>query len=151
VTDCAVVGVGAMDRGDDAIGVLVADRVRELQAAGVTVVPVASSVELLDVFDQYDVVVVVDAIRSGAEAGTVTVTVVDEAPLPARSGGGGTHGFGVAEAVELARALGRLPARLVLVGVELADATLGTPVTEEVQGAVDQAARAVLRAATARS
>jgi hydrogenase maturation protease len=151
VTDCAVVGIGAMDRGDDAIGVLVADRVRELGAAGVTVVPIASPVELLDVFDQYEVVVVVDAIRSGAEAGTVTVTVVDEAPLPARPGGGGTHGLGVSDAVELARALDRLPARLVVVGIELADATLGAPVTECVHSAVDQVARTVLRAATAHS
>ncbi len=147
MSGCAVVGVGAGDRGDDAIGTVVADRVRELGAAGVTVVPVATPLELLDVFDRYHSVVVVDAVRSGAEAGAVTVSVVDEARWPARRPTAGTHGLGVPEAVELARALGRLPERLVVVGVELADVTTGADLTEAVAHAVDRAAAEVLRAA----
>jgi hydrogenase maturation protease len=55
--------------------------------------------------------------------------------------------LGVPEAVELARALDRLPARLVLVGVELADVTAGAGLTEAVARAVDRAAAEVLRAA----
>jgi hydrogenase maturation protease len=150
VSGCAVVGIGTGDRGDDAIGLLVADRVRELGATGVTVVPVGTPLELLDVFDSYDSVVVVDAVRSGGGAGAVSVRVVDESALPARSPAAGTHGLGVAEAVELARALDRLPARLVVVGVELADVTTGADLTEAVARAVDQAAFEVLRAAGAR-
>jgi hydrogenase maturation protease len=147
VTGCAVVGIGTIDRGDDGIGLLVAERVRAVGASGVTVVPVASPVALLDVFERYDDVVVVDAVRSGAEAGTVTVTTVDESPLPGRTSGAGTHGFGVADAIELARALDRLPARLVVVGIELARVTTGAGVTEAVADAVDQAAHEVLRTA----
>ena len=98
MTGCAVVGVGASDRGDDAIGVLVADRVRKLGAAGVAVVPVATPLDLLDVFDRYSSVIVIDGVRSGAEAGAVTVSVVT-GWLPARPGAAGTHGLGVAEAV----------------------------------------------------
>lgn len=145
MSECAVVGVGTRDRGDDAIGVLVADRVRAHGPAGVTVVPVATPLELLDVFDRYDSVVVVDAVRSGAEAGVVTVRVVDDTPLPARAPAAGTHGVGVAETVELARALDRLPARLVVVGVEVADVTTGAGLTEAVVRAVDRAAWEVLR------
>lgn len=150
MSGCAVVGVGTEDRGDDAIGALVADRVRELGAAGVTVVPVATPLELLEIFDRYDSVVVVDAVRSGAEPGAVTVSVLDEGPWPARRPAAGTHGLGVPEAVELARALDRLPARLVLVGVELADVTTGADLTEAVAGAVERATSEVLRAAGAR-
>jgi hydrogenase maturation protease len=142
-----VVGIGTGDRGDDAIGVLVADRVREVRASGVTVVPVATPLALLDVFERYDNVIVVDAMRSGAVAGAVSVRVVDEAPLPARPPRAGTHGLGVPEAVELARALDRLPARLVVVGVELANVTAGADLTEAVARAVDQAVAEVLRAA----
>lgn len=149
MSECAVVGIGTGHRGDDVIGLLVADRVRELGAIGVTVVPVASPLALLEVFDAYDSVVVVDAVRSGGSAGAVTVTRVDEAPLPNRSAAAGTHGLGVAEAVELARALDRLPTRLVVVGVELADVTTGADLTEAVSRAVDQAAAEVLRAAGA--
>jgi hydrogenase maturation protease len=147
MSGAAVVGIGTGDRGDDGVGVLVADRVRELDPAGVAVVSVATPLDLLDVFDRYDSVVVLDAVRSGADAGAVTVRVVDEAPLPARPPAAGTHGLGVPEAVELARALDRLPARLVLVGVELADVTVGAGLTEAVARAVDRAAAEVLRAA----
>jgi hydrogenase maturation protease len=147
MSGAAVVGIGTGDRGDDGVGVLVADRVRELDPAGVAVVAVATPLDLLDVFDRYDSVVVVDAVRSAADAGAVTVRVVHEAPLPARPPAAGTHGLGVPEAVELARALDRLPARLVLVGVELADVTAGAGLTEAVARAVDRAAAEVLRAA----
>ena len=67
--------------------------------------------------------------------------------------GGGTHAFGLAEAVELARALRRLPQRLVLVGVEAVGFDYGAPLSPEVaaavHGAVDTVAGIVGRDATA--
>ena len=73
----------------------------------------------------YDSVVVVDAVRSGATAGRLCVleTGAGLDPLPEAAwrgtGRGGTHAFGLAAAVELARALHRLPARVTVVGVEV--------------------------------
>ncbi len=48
-----------------------------------------------------------------------------------------THAFGVGDAVELARALGRLPARVVVYGVEGADFTAGAPLSAAVESAVE--------------
>ena len=146
MSGCAVVGIGNADRGDDAIGQLVADRVRARAPATVTVVPVAAPMDLLDVFDRFDSVVVVDAAVSGAEPGTVTVDVVGPVPLPVRSCAAGTHGLGVSEVVELGRALDRLPPELVLVCVELASLGAGAGLTAGVAAAVDRAAEEVLRA-----
>ena len=59
-----------------------------------------------------------------------------------------THAFGVADAIELARALGSLPARLRVCAIEGADFSLGVPMTAAVEAAVEALA-AELRAAGA--
>jgi hydrogenase maturation protease len=57
---------------------------------------------------------------------------------------GGTHAFGLAAAVELARALRRLPPRLVVVGVEASTFEYGAPLTAPVAAAVPAAVAQVL-------
>jgi hydrogenase maturation protease len=47
-----------------------------------------------------------------------------------------THAFGVAEAVELARELGRLPGRLEVYAIEGADFSAGAELSAEVASAV---------------
>jgi len=62
-------------------------------------------------------VIVIDAVRSGALPGTCFRFDADEwavSGLPASS-----HGYGVAAALELAHALGDLPSRLLVRGVEI--------------------------------
>lgn len=143
----AVVGIGTADRGDDGVGLLVAERVRELAPPAVSVVTVGSPLDLLDVFDDHPAVVVVDAVRTGAAPGAVSTALVGKDPLPTGSGAAGTHGMGLAEAVELARALDRLPARLVLVGVEVAGVETGAGLSPPVAAAVDAAVGVVLAVA----
>jgi hydrogenase maturation protease len=55
-----------------------------------------------------------------------------------------THGFGVAEAVELARSLGRLPRRLILYLAEGAQFEIGAPLSPAVAEAVDKAAARIV-------
>ena len=92
-----------------------------------------------------DIAVIVDAVRSGDEPGRVTWHEVGrgEPVLPARTapGAAGTHGLGLATAIELSRALGLLPARVVVVGIEAASfghgGAMSRPVTSAVPAAVD--------------
>ena len=95
-----------------------------------------------------ELVVVVDAVRSGAPAGTVTVveTGAGRPPLPARTGpdAAATHGIGLADALELARALDRLPARVVVVGVEAAGFEVGAPTSPGARAGIPEAVGAVL-------
>jgi hydrogenase maturation protease len=141
-----VVGVGQPDRGDDAVGPLLAARLRDPPRPGVDVRTLPSPVRLAEVWEGYDIVVVVDAVRSGRPAGEITVVNVTDELLPARPGAGGTHGFGLAESVELARAMGRLPRRLVLVGIEATGFAIGIPVSATVLAALPDAERAVVDA-----
>ena len=61
-------------------------------------------------------------------------------PLSADFFGGSSHGLGLAEAVELARSLDRLPPSLVIFGIEGTDFGLGTRLSYPVECAVREAA-----------
>lgn len=147
-----VIGLGSPDRGDDGVGLEVARRVASLGLPGVEVSEHEDPTGLIDLWHGSELAVVVDAVCSGAPAGTVVVLEAgaDAVPLVdsawARTGRGGTHAFGLAAAVELARALHRLPRRLVLVGVEAAQLEHGTPLSDAVAGALESAVVAVLTA-----
>jgi len=113
------VGIGNPMRGDDAAGLLVAARLRELSPPGLRVLELQGEpVDLIDAFSGAGTVVVADAVSSGAEPGFLHRFDAGAAPLPARSAGPSTHALGLPEAVELARALGRLPQRLIVLGIE---------------------------------
>lgn len=144
-----VIGVGSPDRGDDAAGPLVARRLQGEPPPGADVLICEDPSTLLHAWEDYDVAVVVDAVASGRDPGTLTIRDVGASggPLPtsawAETGRGGTHAFGLATAVELARSLHRLPHRVVVVGVEAAQFDHGAPLTPEVEAAISDAEGAV--------
>jgi hydrogenase maturation protease len=138
-----VVGIGNPERGDDGVGAEVARLVEARQLAGVQVTHHREPVELLEETLDADIVVVVDAVSSGATAGTVTVRDVHDDPLPDKAGTGGTHAVGLGPVIELARALGRLPRRLVIVGVEAGAVGTGNDLTTPVRASMEKAADAI--------
>ena len=140
-----VVGIGNPSRGDDAVGPLVAERVARLGLVGVEVVTHDEPLALVEHLAGRDDVVVVDAVRSsGGRPGTVHVIRVGPAPLHRDPVALGSHGLGVVDAVELARALGRLPRRLTLVGVEAEGIEVGAAVSDLVRDRLEDAVRAVV-------
>ena len=66
-------------------------------------------IDLIDMWADEPQTTVIDAVSSGAEPGTIHRVDAGQARLPAELFRGSTHALGVAEAVELARALGRPP------------------------------------------
>jgi hydrogenase maturation protease len=144
-----VVGIGNDGRGDDAVGLVVARRVRARLAAADAVAVVecdGDAASLLDRWSAASLVIVIDAVRSGATAGSLhrVDLVRHRAPLPPR--GRSSHALGLAEAVELGRSLGRLPPRLVLYGIEATVFDLGAPLSSPVAAAAIRVARRVVRA-----
>lgn len=142
-----LIGVGNALRGDDAVGLLAARRARELAAEAVEVLELEGEpLDLIAAWEGADAVAVVDAVRSGAEPGTIVTHDAGGSPLPTALAAASTHALGLAEAIELGRSLGRLPKRLVIVGVEAADLAPGAPPTPAVAEAADAAAREALAA-----
>jgi len=135
-----VVGVGNPERGDDAAGLQLAEVARAALPGSVSVRQVGSPVELLELWEGYDAVYVLDAVVGGGAPGTVYRWDVTEAPLLAVARTVSTHGLGLAQVAELARSLGRLPPRLVVYGVEAEVLDLGGPLTPAVRAGLEQAA-----------
>jgi hydrogenase maturation protease len=88
---------------------------------------------LIDLFEAAPHVILVDAARSGAVAGTLHVFDAKQASLPAHFFHYSTHLFGLAEAVETARALGALPRILWVYGIEGAGFEVGEALSAPVR------------------
>ena len=143
MTSRLIVGVGNAFRRDDAAGLAAATRLHGLLPAIRVLAREGDLASLLDDWRGADAVIVVDATSSGSEPGTIRRYDAHERPLPAAFTRSSTHSFGIAEAVELARALGRLPARVVVFGIEGRDFTPGDALSPDVEAAVDEVVRRV--------
>lgn len=111
-----VIGIGNRFREDDAVGCLLAER---LEAAGFeTLEHSGEPASLMEAWQGRANVILLDAVFSGAAPGTLHVFDLMVETLPASFAKPTTHAIGVAEAVEFARVLGKLPARLAFYGIE---------------------------------
>jgi hydrogenase maturation protease len=129
-----VIGIGNEFRRDDAVGLIAA---RRLQERGVPAKEHEGDLAaLMDLWKQADGLILIDAIRSGATPGTVHRLDVSVAPLDREVFKSSTHALGLADAVELSRMLGTLPARVLVFGVEVGDLTAGVGLSPDVERAL---------------
>ena len=141
-----VVGVGNALRGDDAVGLEVARLLDGTLPEGVRLVECEGEpVALLSSWEDCDAAIVVDATESGGEPGSVRRLAAHDGPLPPELQRASTHLLGVAEAVELARALGRLPRRTIVYGIEGGSFDTGAPLSEAVRAAAAAVAASIRR------
>ena len=117
-----LIGIGS-PVGDDSIGW---EAIRAIERSGMLERFPAGSVEacccdrpgggLLSLFEGVTTAIVMDAMVSGAAAGTVRKLAFDE--LEQSDGLCSSHGFSVAETVALGQVLGQLPEHLIFYGIE---------------------------------
>jgi hydrogenase maturation protease len=141
-----VIGIGNPLRGDDAVGLLAARRVRELADPEVEVMELEGEpARLIDAWQGARLAVVVDAVKSDAPGGAVMRFDATASPLPPSLSATSTHALGLGDAVEIARALDWLPERLIVFGVEGTRFQAGSDLSPAVAAAVQAVAEAVLR------
>jgi len=134
-----VIGIGNLDRGDDAFGRIVAARLRGRIPEHVSLFEEdGEATALLDRLGDADAAILIDAAISGGEPGQIRRFDAACEPLSAAKFGMSTHGFGLAEAIELARILGKLPGRCIVYAVEARSFELGAPLSPELARAVDE-------------
>jgi len=93
-------------------------------------------------------VIIIDATMSGEAPGTIHRFDASAQPIPKSSFRCSTHAFGVAEAIDLARALGNIPQRLMVYGIEGKNFAAVVGLSAEVEKAAGEAARQALVRAT---
>ena len=138
-----IIGCGTAGRGDDAAGLLVARRLRELGVE--TLEHAGDGLALMESWGGDDTVILIDAVVTGGAPGTLTVWNGRRAPVLEDHCRSSTHTFGVAEAVKLARVLGRMPRRLWIYGIEGRQFELGSAPAAEVIAAAEQLAQHLAR------
>jgi hydrogenase maturation protease len=139
-----VIGIGNPDRGDDAAGRAVARWLHGKLPPAVEIVEHNGEAStLLACIEGATIACLIDACASKAPAGTIRRFDVGATPLPQGTFNISTHGLGLAEAVELARALGQLPGRCIVYAIEGGSFELGAPLSPPVAAAIAEVARRV--------
>ncbi|SOD96904.1 hydrogenase maturation protease [Caenispirillum bisanense] len=138
-----VIGIGQPWRGDDAAGLAVLDL---LPADRLELRPHhGEGLGLIALWEGRPLVVVVDAACAAGTPGRLhRIDTARATPFDARLFRCSSHAFGVNEAIATGRALGRMPARLIVHAVEGERWDLGAPLSPAVAAALPALAEAVL-------
>lgn len=137
-----ILGIGNPILTDDAVGVLVARSLSDVDA----VVEEASigGVALLDFILGYDKVILVDGVKKSDPPGTVSI--LDQNQIKRALHASSTHDMAFSEAIELGYTVypDEMPSEIVVVGIEVQDVTTvsETP-TEPVRNAVPEAVQTI--------
>ena len=136
--------VGNRLRGDDAAGLEVARHLRGTLPAGVEITErEGEPTALIGGWEGVDALWVVDAVSSESETGMVHRLDASDRALPPDPFRASTHHVSLAETLELARTLGRLPAQTIVYGIEGGSFAVGEPLTPAVAAAAVAVANAI--------
>ncbi len=139
-----VIGIGNPLRSDDGAGLAALRCLRRNPPQDVLLVEESGEgAALMSAWKGADRVILIDAVHSGAEPGAIHRFDAARASLPRGLFHLSSHAFGVADAVELARALGELPPVLILYGIECENFSAGSELSPKVKVAVEQVAERI--------
>ncbi len=134
-----IIGLGNELRGDDAVGLLVARRLRRRIGNCAEVIEAEmAGVDLIELMKGASVVILIDAARSGQAPGTVHRLDASAGPIGRQIFLRSSHAIGTVDALELARAMGTLPATVIVYGVEAGHTGAGQLLSPTVAETLDQ-------------
>jgi hydrogenase maturation protease len=140
-----IIGIGNEYRCDDAAGLIVARRLKErLAGSPIVLEQSGEGAALMEAWRGAEIVFIIDATLSGAAPGTIRQFDGRAQPIPKNGFRCSTHAFSLAEAIELARALGELPRLLIVYGIEGESFAAGLGLSPEVEKAADEVAGQLL-------
>lgn len=141
-----ILGIGHPLRQDDRAGLAVAERLAADPPLGFTIVTHhGEGAGLIELWQGAEQAIVIDAVASGGVPGALHVIDGAAGPLPTALIAHSSHAFGLAQAIEMARALERLPARFDILGIEGQAFGHGEAVTPAVANAIVRAETLVRR------
>ena len=141
-----VIGIGNEYRSDDGVGLAIIRALKEKNLPGTQLTECAGDgMNLIETWKVAKVVILIDAVSSESEPGTIFRFNALTGPIPTHLSFHSTHAFGVAEAIELGRTLHQLPPYLLLFGIEGKNFAAGTNMSPEVENAIQEVIEQVTR------
>ena len=133
-----MIGIGNEYRSDDGAGIIVARRISERALSSCAVYEAGGEgTALMELWRHADDVILIDAVSSGAAAGTIHTFHPVEQPLPTGLFPYSSHAFGLAQAIEMSRVLNELPRQMIVYGIEGENFEMGTELSPAVQDSLD--------------
>jgi hydrogenase maturation protease len=134
-----IIGLGNELRGDDAVGLLAARRLRQAVGNRAEVIEAEmAGVDLIELMEGARVVILIDAARSGKNPGMIHRLDASDSPIGVRTLLRSSHALGISDALELARTIGVLPARVIVYGIEVGHMEAGQALSSPVAKALDE-------------
>jgi hydrogenase maturation protease len=101
--------------------------------------------DLIELWKGAEQVILIDAVLSGASPGTIHVwnDHIELKKLKHDTFRSSTHALGLADTIELAQVLDRLPKALIIYGIESTQFAAGTVPSREVDERIQRAAREI--------
>ena len=142
-----VIGVGNLLLGDEGVGI---HAVRELKKRalppGVEVLDAGlAGIDLLGLFEGAEKVLIIDAADMNRNPGTVVRFTPDDIQLAEESPKFSAHDVGLPEVLQLAKALGKFPPQVLIIGVQPKEISWRTDLTPEIQAALPKVLEVVLK------
>jgi hydrogenase maturation protease len=152
LVDVVIIGVGNRMRMDDGAGAYTAELVMKQVFPEASRLPFSGSIgnktititeasgegaSLMELWQNAETVIIVDAVSSGVNAQPGTVYKFDalSQKIPVQFFHYSTHQFGVAEAIETARILKELPPKMLIYGIDGQNFQFGEGISESVKQA----------------
>ncbi len=115
IQEIMIVGIGNPYRGDDAAGWVVIDGLMKIIGSVIRLEKRRGDfAELIDIFSTYKTVYLVDACQSNGPLGDWQRIDLHHQPKMEERPQTSTHGFGIFQAISIAKNLGQLPNRIIL-------------------------------------
>ena len=141
-----IIGLGNSMRGDDAVGLLAAGRLRQGVVDRAEVIEAEMvGVDLVELMKGARVAILIDAARSGQSPGTVHRLDASTGPIGVGMFPHSSHALGLSEALELARVMRVLPETVIVYGIEVGNTEAGQPLSLPVAEALAEVVGLVIQ------
>jgi len=131
-----IIALGNPFRGDDGVGTAVTNSLKDQLEDCLFIKGQDDSLAIINAWENANLTVIIDASSPDKTPGKITRLAIDAQPLPRDLASCSSHGLGLAEAIELGRALGKLPGRLLIYAVEAESFEHGAALSPSVMAAV---------------
>jgi hydrogenase maturation protease len=145
-TPVLIIGIGNVYCSDDGAGIATVRQLKDQLRPGVRVLEESGEgTRLLEAWKNASLVILIDAVHSGARAGTIRRLDARTEKIPAELFRCSSHAFSLAQAIELARVLNELPRDVIVYGIEGQNFEAGEGLSRSVEEAVGAVVSQVLR------
>jgi hydrogenase maturation protease len=133
-----IIGIGNEFRSDDAAGLIAAKKIKKHGLIDADVIESnGDGAGLIDSWTGRKNVIIIDAVLSGSAPGTIHRLEIGKSILPAEFFKFSTHLFSIPQAIYLSASLGKLPDKIIILGIEGSSFETGNAISGEVEQAIN--------------